>query len=114
MKPIGEFDDRYKPLLARRIRREDIVLGRGYVIHARNGVGVAVTEGGQIGYRSPDHGAACRIDLANTWKKGPRGAPPHHATTLVLRAKPGSMFSPLKGTKRSNSGAISSITCSPR
>jgi len=39
------FEDRYKPLLARRVPREDVVLGRAYVIHARNGgVGVAVEE----------------------------------------------------------------------
>jgi len=52
MKPSAGLDDRYKQLLAVRIRREDIVLGRVYVIHARNGgVGVAVYEDGLIGYR---------------------------------------------------------------
>jgi hypothetical protein len=44
--------DRYKLLLARRVRREDIVLGNAYVIHARNGgVGVAVHHRGRLGYR---------------------------------------------------------------
>ena len=44
-------DDRYKPLLDRRIPRADIVLGRAYVIHARNGgIGVAVKEDGLLGY----------------------------------------------------------------
>jgi hypothetical protein len=37
--------------LARRIRREDIVVGRAYVIHARNGdVGVALEDDGRLGY----------------------------------------------------------------
>jgi hypothetical protein len=45
-------EDRYKPLLARRVPRDSIVLGRAYVIHARNGgVGVAVEKNGCIGYR---------------------------------------------------------------
>lgn len=44
-------DDMREPLLARRIPREEIVLGRAYVIHARNGgVGVAVMDDGCIGY----------------------------------------------------------------
>jgi hypothetical protein len=39
-------------LLTRRIPRDAIVLGRAYVIHARNGgVGIAVEEGGLLGYR---------------------------------------------------------------
>lgn len=45
-------EDRYAPLLARRIPRGDVTIGRAYVIHARNGgVGVAVEEKGCIGYR---------------------------------------------------------------
>lgn len=45
-------DDRYAPLLARRVLREEVILGRAYVIHARNGgVGVAVEKGGLLGYR---------------------------------------------------------------
>lgn len=52
MKPSEGLDDRYKPLLARRVRREDIILGRAYLIHARNGgVGVAVEQDGVIGFR---------------------------------------------------------------
>jgi len=40
---LVSFDARYKPLLTRRIPRADMVIGRAYVIHARNGgVGVAV------------------------------------------------------------------------
>lgn len=44
IKPKPEdFEKRYKPLLARRVPRENVVMGRAYVIHARNGgVGVAV------------------------------------------------------------------------
>ncbi len=40
-------------LLARRVPHDDVVLGRAYIIHARNGgVGVAVrTEQGLLGYR---------------------------------------------------------------
>jgi hypothetical protein len=46
------IEERYAQLLARRVQRDDIVLGRAYVIHARNGgVGVAVEEDGHIGYR---------------------------------------------------------------
>lgn len=45
-------DERYAKLLAKRVPREDIVPGRAYVIHARNGgVGVAVEEDGHLGYR---------------------------------------------------------------
>jgi hypothetical protein len=44
--------DRYKLLLARRVRREDVVVGRAYVIHAHDGgVGVAVEKDGRLGYR---------------------------------------------------------------
>lgn len=46
------FDDRYEPLLSRRIPRGDVVVGRAYVIHARNGgVGIAVKEDDALGYR---------------------------------------------------------------
>lgn len=49
--PLAD-DDPYRTLLARRVPREDIVVGRAYVIHARNGgVGVAVEDDGHIGYR---------------------------------------------------------------
>jgi hypothetical protein len=38
-------EDRCAPLLAQRVPRTDIIIGRAYVIHARNGgVGVAVKE----------------------------------------------------------------------
>ncbi len=44
--------DRYEPLLARRLSVDGVELGRAYVIHARNGgVGVAVLEDGELGYR---------------------------------------------------------------
>src|SRR5262245_24147792 len=45
------FEKRYDKLLARRVPSDAIVLGRAYVIHARNGgVGVAVREDGRVGY----------------------------------------------------------------
>jgi hypothetical protein len=44
--------DRRSALLARRVPREEVVPGRAYVIHARNGgIGVAVHERGLLGYR---------------------------------------------------------------
>lgn len=46
------IEDRYLSLLSRRIPPEQITIGAAYVIHARNGgVGVAVLEGGNLGYR---------------------------------------------------------------
>ena len=49
---LRSVDEPYRPLLERRVPREEVVLGRAYVIHARNGgVGVAVVEDGQLGYR---------------------------------------------------------------
>jgi hypothetical protein len=43
--------DEHKPLLDRRVPHDSVVLGRAYVIHARNaGVGVAVIEDGMLGY----------------------------------------------------------------
>ncbi len=46
------YDNR-APLLARRVPLDEVVVGRAYVIHARNGgVGVAVRdEDGRLGYR---------------------------------------------------------------
>ena len=45
-------DKMHAPLVARRIPREDIVVGRAYVIHARNGgVGVAVDREGRLGFQ---------------------------------------------------------------
>ena len=45
-------EDRRAPLLARRIPRKSLKIGRAYVIHARNGgVGIAVKKHGQIGYQ---------------------------------------------------------------
>ena len=39
-------------LLARRVPRDEVILGRAYVIHARNGgVGVAVLDDGLLCYR---------------------------------------------------------------
>ena len=48
-----DFEDRYKPLLARRVPVDEVVPGRAYVILARKGgVGVAVAgEGGRLGYQ---------------------------------------------------------------
>jgi hypothetical protein len=52
IQPDRRSEDRYKPLLDRRVPRDVIVLGRAYVIHARNGgVGVAVEEDGLLGYQ---------------------------------------------------------------
>jgi hypothetical protein len=46
------LDDRYALLLARRVPLDAIVVGRAYVIHARNGgIGVAVVVEGRVGYR---------------------------------------------------------------
>ena len=46
------LDDRYALLVARRVPLDAIVIGRAYVIHARNGgVGVAVRDEGHVGYR---------------------------------------------------------------
>lgn len=45
-------EDRRAPLLARRVPRPDVKIGRAYVIHALNGgVGVAVAEGDGLGYQ---------------------------------------------------------------
>lgn len=45
-------NDRHRSLLSRRVPRDQIELGRAYVIHARNGgVGVAVDEDGAVGYQ---------------------------------------------------------------
>ena len=39
-------------LIARRVPRAEVVLGRAYIIHARNGgIGVAVQDEGLLGYR---------------------------------------------------------------
>lgn len=39
-------------LIARRVPRTEVALGRAYVIHARNGgIGVAVRDEGRLGYR---------------------------------------------------------------
>lgn len=49
---MKSIDERRGELLARRIPMADVVPGRAYIIHARNGgVGVAVTDGGQPGFR---------------------------------------------------------------
>lgn len=46
------MEDRRERLLAKRVPLADVVIGRAYLIHARNGgVGVAVLEDGQVGYR---------------------------------------------------------------
>lgn len=45
-------DERVRPLLERRIPREDVEIGRAYVIHARNGgIGVALESKGHLVYR---------------------------------------------------------------
>ena len=73
IKPSEDFDAQYKPLLARRVPRKDVVIGRAYVIHARNGgVGVAVEEDGSLGYvlhreKWGDHFLFTEFD----WDNGP-------------------------------------------
>jgi hypothetical protein len=48
---MAGLDNRYERLLARRIPFSDVVVGRAYVIHARNGgVGVAIMQDGRPGY----------------------------------------------------------------
>lgn len=45
-------DERARPLLERRIPREEVEPGRAYVVHARNGgIGVALWSGGHLVYR---------------------------------------------------------------
>lgn len=45
-------DIQRRSLLARRVPRGEVVVGRAYVIHARNGgVGVAVSRGAELCYR---------------------------------------------------------------
>jgi hypothetical protein len=79
---MTSFDDRYKPLLARRVPREDVVLGRAYLIHSRNGgVGVAVEEDGSLGYclhreKFGDHYLFVEYD----WDQGPP-----YGTAIPLR-----------------------------
>jgi hypothetical protein len=49
---MADKNERHRPLLSRRVPRDEIRLGHAYVIHARNGgVGVAVHENGVLGYR---------------------------------------------------------------
>ena len=49
---MKEEDERYRVLLSHRVPRNQIELGRAYVIFARNGgVGVAVEEDWRFGYR---------------------------------------------------------------
>jgi hypothetical protein len=46
------IDDRVRTLLDRRFPRDEVELGRAYVIHARNGgIGIAVTTEEKLGYR---------------------------------------------------------------
>jgi hypothetical protein len=77
------FEDRYQPLLARRVPRAEVVVGRAYVIHARNGgVGLAVVEDGCLGYRLHrekfgSHYLFVEID----WDHGPP-----HGTAIPLSA----------------------------
>ena len=71
------------PLLARRIPLDTIVIGRAYVIHARNGgVGVAVHDEDQIGYQL--HRVKFErhyLDIESDWGNGPP-----YGTAIPLRA----------------------------
>jgi len=77
------FEDRYRPLLARRVAREEVVVGRAYVIHARNGgVGVAVMEDGCLGYRlHREKFASHYLFVEYDWDLGPP-----HGTAIPLAA----------------------------
>lgn len=72
-------------LLARRIPRGEVLLGRAYIIHARNGgVGVAVQEEGLLGYclhreKAGHHYLFTEVDWAND---------PRHGTAIPLRLLP--------------------------
>jgi hypothetical protein len=70
---MNSTENRYKPLLTRRVPREDIVVGRAYVIHARNGeVGVAVAEDGHIGYQlRREKGGNHFLFVEWDWTEGP-------------------------------------------
>jgi hypothetical protein len=91
---VTKLDDRYRLLLARRVPLEAIVIGRAYVIHARNGgVGVAEREDGRIGYcldreKWGEHFLFTEYD----WAEGPP-----FGTAIPLRALDGK---PPKGEKR--------------
>ena len=77
------FEDRYQPLLARRVPRDDVTVGRAYVIHARNGgVGVAVMEDGCLGYQlHREKFGSHYLFVEYDWDQGPP-----HGTAIPLAA----------------------------
>ncbi|MBA3460587.1 MAG: hypothetical protein H0T46_11530 [Deltaproteobacteria bacterium] len=77
------FDDRYKPLLARRVPRDEVTVGRAYVIHARNGgVGIAVVDDGCLGYQlHREKFGSHYLFVEYDWDQGPP-----HGTAIPLAA----------------------------
>ena len=73
-------------ILARRIPRHDVVAGRAYVIHARNGgVGVAVQADGRLGYRlRREKFGDVSLFIEWDWDEGPP-----HGTAIPLRTLSG-------------------------
>lgn len=71
------------PLLARRIARDRVEVGRAYLIHARNGgVGVAVLENARLGYRLRREKLGRRYLFTEwDWDEGPP-----FGTAIPLRA----------------------------
>lgn len=69
-------------LLERRIAREQIVVGRAYVIHARNGgIGVAAEVDGRLGYRlHREKIGEHRLSIEWDWSNGEP-----HGTAIPLR-----------------------------
>lgn len=67
------FEERHAPLLARRVPREDIIIGRAYVIHARSaGVGVAIEDDGHLGYvLHREKGGVHFLFTEWDWSEGP-------------------------------------------
>jgi hypothetical protein len=75
-------DRRYRPLLDRRIPRDQVELGRAYVIHARNGgVGVAVEVNGQLAYRLH----RVKFDRHNLFAESDWDQGPPFGTAIPLR-----------------------------
>jgi hypothetical protein len=89
------LDDRHKRLLARRIPLSDVVVGRAYVIYARNGgVGVAIMQDDRMGYElHREKFGSHFLFIEEDWDYGPP-----HGTAIplaVVSAEP-----PRDGRKR--------------
>ena len=75
-----------KSLLARRVPREEVIVGRAYVIHARNGgVGVALeSDGGVLAYRLH----RVKFDRHYLFDEYDWGDDDQHGTAIPLRLLP--------------------------